>query len=468
MTFQVFSFIFLGIALLGFYLINPVYRRVFLVLAGLIFVFFQDQHSFTTLICVTVFTYVAGIILDILQNKSTSMGKIAFVTAIAVYVALFVMLKTGLSPGRTIRSVAIPVGFSFYTFQAISYIADVYKKKRLPEKNVIAFFLYMSWFPKFVSGPIERSDNFIIQINNLDKVRLFASGRLGKSLAYIIWGLFMKLMIADRAGMIVDSIFNDPGGFSGRILVIGSLLYTIQIYCDFAGYTDIAIGISELFGIELSQNFTTPYFAENISKFWRSWHISLSDFLRDYVYIPLGGNRKGKLRKYLNLLIVFIICGFWHGVTGGFIIWGLLHGLYSVLTDLVKGSRLSFMIRGTTGKILTFCAVSFAWIFFRTETAGKALEYLRSMATSGYGGSIMTDMAGTGMSGVQLIILALSVITVFICDLIASGRKTIMPEILIKLPELKRGITFVMLAVIILVFGMYGNHEVKGFIYGGF
>ncbi len=494
MTFQIFTFIFIAIALTGFYLINPQYRWGFLAVCSLVFVYLQDPVALLALIGITVITYVAGLMLGKLSSDKTGassiekpsqievayqiqssglpdrtgLQKIVFILTIILYVVLFAFWKIGSVKSGIFANIVLPIGFSFYTFQAISYLSDIYTGKTVYESNPVILLLYMSWFPKFVCGPIERSEKFVSQIYKLAEVRLFDQGRIGKALAYVTWGLFMKLMVADRAGIMVDHIFGAPEEYGSLMLILGSLLYTIQIYCDFAGYSYIAIGISNLFGIELSANFSTPYFSENISEFWKSWHMTLSSFLKYYVYIPLGGNRKGNIRKYANLLIVFIICGIWHGRGIKFIVWGMLHGFYSIITNCLKKTRLAVLFRGVIGIIVTFCGVSFAWIFFRAESFRRALQYIGHMAGNGRIQGFTDEIIKAGTNILQLIILVISVTVVFVCDFFASKKRSVPPEMMLKVGEVKRYTCFLLLAVITLIFGMYGNQEIKGFIYEAF
>lgn len=467
MTFQISTILFVAITLAFFYLINPGYRWILLTAASLFFVFMQDKSAGLILILITLFTYWAGAGIGRLSKKEGKAKSILLGFSVIVFVALFLFWKLRLSGGMC-DNIIMPIGFSFYSFQAISYLADIHGGKRESERNPIRFLLYMSWFPKFVSGPIERSESFIPQTGVLGSVRLTDPCRIRKALAYLIWGLFMKLMIADRAGIIVDNVFVKPNEYGSLMLMAGVLLYTIQIYCDFAGYTNIAIGVSVLFGLKLTQNFRTPYFTENISDFWKSWHITLSSFLRDYIYIPLGGNRRGKLRRYLNIMIVFLVCGLWHGRGLKFIAWGVLHGFYSIVTDLLKGTRMVFLIRGVTGKIVTFCCVAAAWVFFRAESLRSAADYLFFMFTAGHRLTFEETLIKAGTDGLQLCILTASVLAVFVLDLAASKKKSVTPELLMETGEVKRDLAFVLLTVIILIFGIYGNLEVKEFIYKDF
>ncbi|MCR5107804.1 MAG: MBOAT family protein, partial [Lachnospiraceae bacterium] len=303
----------------------------------------------------------------------------------------------------------------------------------------------------------------------LSEVRLFNGTRIIRSLSFITWGLFLKLVIADRIGLFVDNVYMDHSLYSGITLFLTAVLYSVQIYCDFAGYTDIMIGISELFGISLSQNFKTPYLASNISEFWRGWHMTLSSFLRDYIYIPLGGNRKGDLRKYINIMIVFLVCGFWHGNGYKFLAWGLLHGIFSVLTDLASKSRLSILVKGIPGTVINFFLVTFAWIFFRADSLSQAVSFILAMISGNSSSAgLMADIKLMEIGSIEIHIAIVSMIILFIADYMAASKKTDVPELICNTGEIKRDMVFVFISVIVLIFGKYGETDIGKFIYMAF
>lgn len=263
-------------------------------------------------------------------------------------------------------SFILPMGISFYTFQSISYAIDVYRKKIKPETNFFLFSLYITYFPQLVAGPIERTQDLLPQLKN--KHFKLTPDHIKIGLFYILWGLFLKSVIADNAALIVDSIYSDISNNSGGKLAYASFVFTFQIYTDFAGYSFMAIGISKLFDIQLMSNFKSPFLSESITEFWKRWHVSLSNWVRDYIYIPLGGNRIGKLRTYTNLFISFLIVGLWHGASFNFIIWGFLHGAMMVLERIFK---LNIPTQYTVVRILktvfTFSIVSLIFVSFRIK-----------------------------------------------------------------------------------------------------
>ncbi|MBN2424634.1 MAG: MBOAT family protein [Calditrichaceae bacterium] len=280
-------------------------------------------------------------------------------------------------------SIILPVGISFYTFQTLSYTIDVYKKKLEPTKDFIAFSAFVSFFPQLVAGPIERATHLLPQFY---KKRDFEYSKAVDGMRQILWGLFKKIVIADNCAVYANLIFNNSADYSGSTLILGVLFFTFQIYCDFSGYSDIAIGTSRLFGFDLIRNFNFPYFSRDIAEFWRRWHISLSTWFRDYLYIPLGGSRGGTLMKVKNTFIIFLVSGFWHGANWTFIVWGALNAFYFLpllLTDsnrnnleIVAKGKLFPNIKDFLFMLLTFGLTVFAWIFFRAENMGHAFSYI--------------------------------------------------------------------------------------------
>jgi alginate O-acetyltransferase complex protein AlgI len=301
--------------------------------------------------------------------------------------------------------IILPVGISFYIFQMLSYSIDVYKGERPPERHAGIFALYVAFFPKLLAGPIERAKDLMDQFRerHVFDITAFTNG-----VKLIVWGLFKKVVVADRLAVFVDAVFDHPAGYEGLSLVVASVFYTFQIYCDFSGYTDMAIGIAQLLGFRLTDNFNRPYSARSVAEFWRRWHISLSTWLRDYLYIPLGGSRVTVARRCLNVMIVFFVCGLWHGANWTFVLWGMLHGVYLVVG--LTTERFREKITAATGlyrlsgvrnilKILfTFALVAFAWIFFRANTLDDAF-YIAGHLARGWGS---LDTGGTLMKTLLL------------------------------------------------------------------
>lgn len=282
--------------------------------------------------------------------------------------------------------IILPVGISFYTFHGLSYVIDIYYDRIKPEKNIVDYSVFVSFFPLLVAGPIERATHLLPQIQ---RERKFNYVTAVDGLKQILWGLFKKIVIADNCAEFANIIFNDSANQSGSTLALGALFFTFQIYCDFSGYSDIALGVARLFGIDLLRNFAFPYFSRDIAEFWRRWHISLSTWFRDYLYIPLGGSKGGTWMKVRNTFIIFLVSGFWHGSNWTFIIWGLLNAIYFLPLLLLKTNRnnLETVAQGKllptfkefTSILITFSLTVLAWVFFRADSVSHALSYLKGM-----------------------------------------------------------------------------------------
>lgn len=295
----------------------------------------------------------------------------------------------GISVPIYLLQVVLPVGISFYTFHGLSYIVDVYKNRIEAEKDLIAYGLFVSYFPLLVAGPIERATHLLPQ---LKRERSFNYVMAASGMYQILWGLFKKIVIADQCAVYVNSIFSDSSMYSGSTLLVGAVFFAFQIYGDFSGYSDIALGVSKLFGIELLQNFSFPYFSRDIAEFWRRWHISLSSWFKDYVYIPLGGSKRSVIITIRNVFIIFLLSGFWHGANWTFIVWGLLHALYFLPSLLLGSNRTNMAIvaesrtipslKELSQMLFTFMLITVAWIFFRASSIEDAVGYCNKMISS--------------------------------------------------------------------------------------
>lgn len=283
-------------------------------------------------------------------------------------------------------SVILPVGISFYTFHGLSYVIDIYYERIKPEKNFIDYSVFVSFFPLLVAGPIERATHLLPQIK---QKRTFDYAKAVDGMRQILWGLFKKVVIADQCAEYANMIFNHSGDYSGSTLLLGAIFFTFQIYGDFSGYSDIALGTARLFGIELLRNFAFPYFSRDVAEFWRRWHISLSSWFRDYLYIPLGGSKGGTWKKVKNTFIIFIVSGFWHGASWTFMFWGFLNAIYILPSIIFKTNRANLdvvaqgkwlpNIKELFQMLTTFTLTVFAWIFFRANNLGFAVDYVKKI-----------------------------------------------------------------------------------------
>lgn len=297
---------------------------------------------------------------------------------------------SGMESHPQFLSVVLPVGISFYTFHGLSYVIDIYYERQKAEQNLIDYALFVSYFPLLVAGPIERSSHLLPQ---LKKIRIFNYQNSVSGLRQILWGLVKKIIIADQCGGVSDYIFQHYSNSSGLTLLMGAIMFSFQIYGDFSGYSDIALGTSRLFGIELLRNFNYPYFSRDMAEFWRRWHISLSSWFRDYVYIPLGGSKGSTWLRIRNTLIIFLLSGFWHGANWTFLFWGFLNALLILPSIVFRTNRQNLNI-AAEGRLLpslselfsittTFLATTLCWVFFRSPNIGYALSYLKRMASEG-------------------------------------------------------------------------------------
>lgn len=467
--------IFLIISVTLYFLLPGKIRPAFLLIISWIFCAMISIHSLIILILISIFTFFAGRWIhtgDQETGKSVSKRRMILSVSACIFIlATYKYLPYLLQHFKFIPDTAdavlnnliIPVGLSFYMFQAISYLADIYLQKCPVETNFVNYSLYLAYYAKFISGPIERESSFREQLNSLGSVRFLHRGRLSLSVTYLLCGYFMKLVIADRLALVVNPLFDAPCSYDSFFLVMGALLYTIQIYCDFAGYSFISIGCSLLFGIQLTANFQAPYFSKNITEFWRRWHMSLSSWLRDYVYIPLGGNRKGFLRKCINTMIVFVICGMWHGAGFSFLAWGFLHGIYSV-ADAFKEK---FRIKIPFSRILTFFSVAFAWIFFKASGLKSALLYLYSMLTLGVRKSQFPSfMLTLELSVIEITVIVIGIFLIISGDMISYRKQEPLPELIQHMGNLPRYLIFYLLIILLFIFGIYGpGYHSEQFIY---
>ncbi len=314
----------------------------------------------------------------------------------------------GLNANLGSLQVILPVGISFYTFHGLSYVFDLYNNRIKPERNFIDYSLFVSFFPLLVAGPIERATHLLPQIL---KKREFEYSKAIDGLRQILWGLFKKIVIADNCAEYANTIFNNSADLSGSTLIVGALFFTFQIYCDFSGYSDIALGTARLFGIDLLRNFAFPYFSRDIAEFWRRWHISLSSWFKDYLYIPLGGSKGGMWMKIRNTFIIFIVSGFWHGANWTFIVWGFLNALY-IMPSIVFNTNRKYLDIVAKGKYLptmkdffaiaiTFSLTVFAWIFFRSNDLTHAFSYISEI----FSGSLFTMPSITGSKNLKILLL---------------------------------------------------------------
>jgi D-alanyl-lipoteichoic acid acyltransferase DltB (MBOAT superfamily) len=321
----------------------------------------------------------------------------------------------GLQYDPPLLAIILPVGLSFHTFQAMSYTIEVYRRRVPAEKNLLEYALYVAFFPQMVAGPIERPYELLPQFHREPKVT-YEGVRAG--MVQALWGLFKKMVLADNVADFVKLIYDTPRHYNGSALVLATLLFSIQIYCDFSGYTDIALGLARMMGYELRINFLQPYFSRSVGEFWRRWHISLSTWFRDYVYIPLGGNRVTLSRHYLNLMITFVISGLWHGANWTFVAWGFLHGVYLILAQATAPFLPRFTrvprLQAFLKTVFTFALVTYAWIFFRANTLQDSWFIATHLLPLGRLDSFLLKVGGFSRATAPYLVL--SIIAMFVVE----------------------------------------------------
>jgi D-alanyl-lipoteichoic acid acyltransferase DltB (MBOAT superfamily) len=360
----------------------------------------------------------------------------------------------------------LPVGISFYTFECFSYVIDVYRGSLKPEKSILRFFLFVTYFPKLVAGPIVRSDHILPQLRVFKN---FKEENFRKGLTLILWGLFKKMVIADRLAISVNHVYNNVKGASSLSLIIATIFFTYQIYCDFSGYSDIAIGVSKLLGIDLMENFRRPYFSKTVTEFWRRWHISLSSWFRDYLYIPLGGSRVSVGRWVFNSIFVFLISGLWHGANYTFLIWGGIHGVMIVVEKFYYGKNISKIKSGVTPAnivrwAITYFVVMVGWIFFRANTLHDSIAIIRKIVDFGNFGNdvkaIFTQGGAEGLLGLNFYDFILAVLfPLILVSINFKVRKSGLVNYVYEQSTFKRWSLYLLATFIIFWFGKFGVNE---------
>jgi len=476
MTYTSFYFMcFLALLGIVYFIMPQKYRYLALLVFSGAFIYIAGGKSSVFFIYLTsLAAYLTGRLTEKKKSKIWSVLCVLFVLAILIVLKYrnYLLGFTGivLKPYQIDRirqtrffSISVPIGISFYSLSIIAYLVDVYKGKIEAEKNILKFVLYVTWFPHILQGPIARFDRLS---KTLFEGAKFDYERVCFGLQLMFWGVLQKLVIADRASLVVNEVFTNYGKYGSIEVIYAAVLYGLELYADFAGCVNISIGVSEIFGIKLDQNFMQPYFATSVQDFWRRWHITLSNFLKDYVYIPLGGNRKGSIRKYINLLLTFLVSGFWHGVGNHFIFWGLLHGVYQVTGNLTQKPRRTLCSKlhikeDTTWLhvlkvIITFIFVDTAWVFFRADSISHGLRLLRIAVTEWNPWVLFQEgLFRLGIDRKETYLLFFFLVLMFVFDYLhekgISLRKKIASYSIVV-----RWAIYLLLLVSIILFGKYG------------
>ena len=485
--------LFFPLVCLVYFVIPQKIKWIWLLLASYYFYMCWNPKYALLMFASTLITWLSGFFIDRFNRvqpskKSQALKKLTVAVSFSANLAILFFFKyfdfavdniNHLLSALNIQlinpsfDVILPVGISFYTFQALSYTMDVYREEIPPEKNLFRYMLFVSFFPQLVAGPIERSKNLIHQLREKHS---FSISNMKNGLLLMLWGYFQKLVIADRAAIAVNNVYNNYQNFGSVELILATLLFALQIYCDFSSYTDIARGAAQVMGFKLMDNFQQPYFSRSIAEFWRKWHISLSGWFKDYLYIPLGGNKKGKVRKYINIMIVFLTSGLWHGASWHYVIWGALHGAYQVIGGIALPIRQKICAvlsidRNTHAqklvqRIITFALVSFGWIFFRANTMSDAIGITKTIFTV-QNPWVLTDgsVFAMGLDAKQLLVIAAAAIVLFSVSSMHYLGKNMRGMILGTNIFIRWSIVFIMLFTV-LIFGIYGpGYSESQFIY---
>lgn len=487
--------IFFPIVVLVYFVMPKKIKHLWLLFASYYFYMCWNAKYALLIFSSTVITYVSGLLIGKVKDSSYDVAKqtllkkwvvagsfvinlgilfyfkyinFALITLTSVFAKIHIQLNT-----PPVFDIILPVGISFYTFQALSYTMDVYRDEIYAEKNFFRYALFVSFFPQLVAGPIERSKNLLKQLA-VSKKFCFEDAREG--LLLMLWGFFLKIVLADRIAIFVDTVYSDFSTYSGSYLVVATMLFAFQIYCDFAGYSTIAMGVSKVLGIKLMENFDAPYLSISVTEFWRKWHISLTSWFKDYLYIPLGGSRKGNIRKYMNKMIVFLVSGLWHGASFSFVAWGGLNGLYQVIGEILQPIRdklvsVLHLDRKSLGHKLiqivgTFVLVDFSWIFFRANSIKEALKIIKSIVTVKnpwvlFDGSLY--MCGLDEKNFRVMLLGIEILLLVDC---CKTKGIKIREVIIKQDYWFRWLCFAFAISAILTFGIWGpNYNEANFIY---
>lgn len=486
--------IFFPIVVAVYYLIPQKVRSYWLLAASYYFYMCWNAKYVVLLLFSTIVTYVSGIMLerygqsDIEEKSKIRHKKLCIAVSFTLNLAVlfvFKYLNFGMESLQQVFAqlhitlnvpkvdLLLPVGISFYTFQALGYTMDVYRGEIYAEKNFFRYALFVSFFPQLVAGPIERSKNLLCQLDRPAKPDF---DRLRDGFFLMLWGYFLKVVLADRIAVFVDTVYGDFETYTGVYLIVATILFAIQIYCDFSGYSVIAMGAAKILGIQLMENFNAPYLSVSVADFWRRWHISLSYWFRDYLYIPLGGNRKGKFRKYSNLLLTFGVSGLWHGADWSYVIWGLLNGIWQIIGDIltpfkkkmagildIKQDSLSHRVLRT---ITTFFLVDITWVFFRADSAFSALRIIKRMVTAKnhwvwFDGSLYE----CGLNQKNFSLMIWGILLLFVVD-ICKYKGIKLREVLARQDDWAQSLSVVAAVLGILLFGMWGaGYDAANFIY---
>lgn len=470
--------IFFSIVTLIYFLLPYKYQSLILVIASIVFYisFFPAAYIFLLLIVIAI-SYFAGIKIE--KSKSNKKRKILMISIVLICIVLIIfkylnflnlnaslLIKLlGLNYQLQYFNIILPLGLSFYTFRCLSYLIEIFNNRYEVEHSFIIYSLYVMFFPTLMAGPIERPQNLLPQFY---KKHVFEYKRMADGIKMIIWGIFKKVVVADRLSLFVNQIYDNPIGYKGITLIVATIFFAFQIYCDFSGYSDMAVGFAKILGFKLTENFRQPYFSKSISEFWERWHISLSTWFRDYIYIPLGGNRVSLLKWCLNIFITFLISGLWHGANWTFVIWGGINGFYIIFEKICQLLKIKIKKQFILTKIITnrylkivstFCLINFGWIFFRSNNI-KDSFYIINHLFDGFQNQtfhILDFTYNVAFSKPSFIVGLFSIFVLIAFDLFLKGKH--IGQVLEKRSTVVRWAIYYFLILGIIFFGLFSNNK---------
>ena len=485
-----FAIVFLPIVLIIYWLVSRwvLVQNIVLLIASLVFYSFYDVKYIILLFMSILVTFVGGYSIACVPETDHRKRKIIFAIALLLNISILLVFKYekfvlgnlnyvlqhfGFSV--TPPELLLPVGLSFFIFQSSTYLFDLYNNKIEVEKNFVRYALFVSFFPTITSGPIQRSSILLPRLRQKNSVDFT---QLQNMFLVFLWGAFLKLVLSDRLKLLTDAVYGDYQSFGGVVLVVAAFAYSIQIYADFAGYSYMAIAVAGMLGIQISENFRQPYMATNIPDFWRRWHISLTSWFTDYLYIPLGGSRKGTVRRYANILIVFLVSGLWHGAAWKFVLWGGIHAVYQIVSIATRNIRRKICAvlninvecagHRAIQRVWVFLLTSFAWIFFRADSTNIAINYVSHMF-SAFTAEPLFDRTifNIGINPIEWNVLVLALLLLTVVSAYREAGKTAAD--VIKQGLVCRWACYLGLILLIAVFGIYGpSYSASAFIYAGF
>ncbi len=464
-------------------------RNLWLLIASYYFYMNWNAAYALLLFASTFVTYLAGLLIEKAMKKGTpALAKWILGGSFAINLSILFFYKyinffidncnrilgiAGRGTSLPSFDILLPVGISFYIFQALGYTMDVYRGTTKATGNLFRYMLFVSFFPQLVAGPIERSGNLLGQF---DEKHTFEVERVRKGLLLMLWGLFMKIVIADNIAVYINSVYDNYMAYTGVEIILATVLFAFQIYCDFGGYSYLAIGSAKVLGFTLMENFHAPYQAVSVRDFWKRWHISLTGWFRDYLYIPLGGNRKGKLRKYVNIFIVFFVSGMWHGAAWSYIVWGALNGIYMIAEEAGTGirNRIKKWLKADESRfsyrlgcgLVTFALVDFAWLFFRAEGVGTAFRIIKQTIVSLQFPQLFgLAVNRMGFTMQQLVAIIIAFLLLMIVDILKNRGEDV-PALVLKQGIWFRWLVYIGLLFMIMTYGAYGlDYAQTEFIY---